>query len=77
MVLLRHGRNLAIIGTMATKPDRKLFTTLYLRETPRDVAQRLKAAAALKGKSLNKYVVEVLRDHVRELERKGVLPKGK
>ena len=51
-------------------------TILYLRGTPRDVARRLKAAAALEGKSLTEYVQELLENHVDELEKKGTLPKG-
>ncbi len=58
-------------------PDEPDSTVLYLRDTPRDVARKLKAAAALQGKSLTAYVKEVLKDHVAELERKGQLPRGK
>jgi predicted HicB family RNase H-like nuclease len=52
-------------------------TILYLRGTPREIARKLKAAAALQGKSLQEYAKEVLATHVDELERKGLLPKGK
>lgn len=58
------------------KPEKET-TILYLRETPREVAQKLKAAAALQGRSLTAYVQDVLREHVAELEQKGVLPKWK
>jgi len=38
---------------------------------------KLKAAAALSGgQSIQEYVVQLLLDHVAELERKGQLPKG-
>ena len=52
-------------------------TVLYLRGTPRDLARKIKAAAALQGKSLTAYVLEILQGHVTELEKKGILPKGK
>ena len=52
-------------------------TILYLRGTPREVARKLKAAAALQGTSLTEYVQELLKSHVEDLERKGLLPKGK
>ena len=52
-------------------------TILYLRGTPRELARKLKAAAALQGKSLTAYVQQVLDSHVEELEKKGLLPKGK
>jgi predicted HicB family RNase H-like nuclease len=50
---------------------------LYIRQAPRELAQKLKAAAALQGKSLQSYLLEMLQNHVSELERKGMLPKGK
>ena len=59
------------------KSDKDDSTILYLRGTPRDVARKLKAAAALQGKSLTEYVQDLLESHVEELERKGMLPKGK
>lgn len=60
------------------RPDKEAdLTVLYVRGTPRDLARKLRAAAALAGKGLPGYVLEVLQDHVTELERKGLLPKAK
>lgn len=60
------------------KPKKETDTTiLYLRGTSRHVARKLKAAAALQGKSLTGYVQDLLEAHVEDLERKGILPKGK
>jgi hypothetical protein len=50
---------------------------LYIRNVPPDLANKLKAAAALNGQSLQQYLVLLLRDHVTDLERNGLLPKGK
>jgi hypothetical protein len=51
---------------------------VYLRNVPPDLVNKLKAAAALSGgQSIQKYVVQLLLEHVAELERKGQLPKGK
>jgi hypothetical protein len=62
-----------IIAHMAAKPK-----VLYLRNVPDDLLHKLKAAAALSGgQSIQKYVVQLLIDHVADLERKGQLPKGK
>ncbi len=58
-------------------PEEPDETILYLRRTPREVARKLKAAAALQGKSLSDYVKDLLAEHVKELEKKGLLPKGK
>ncbi len=56
------------------KPNCKV---LYLRDTPNEVARKLKAAAALHGESLTGYVQTLLAKHVADLEKKGKLPKGK
>ena len=54
---------------MATKPK-----VVYLRNVPSDLVNKLKAAAALSGgQSIQKYVVQLLLEHVAELERKGQL----
>jgi hypothetical protein len=66
--LLRYHRR-----PMATKPK-----VVYLRNVPADLVNKLKAAAALSGgHSIQKYVVQLLLEHVAELERKGQLPKGR
>ena len=58
---------------MATKPK-----VLYLRNVPDHLLHKLKAVAALSGgQSIQKYVVQLLVNHVADLERKGHLPKGK
>ncbi len=60
------------------KPKKQTEATiLYLRGTSREVARKLKAAAALEGKSLTAYIQELLDAHVEELERKGLVPKGR
>jgi plasmid stability protein len=50
---------------------------LYLRNVPTEVINKLKAAAALDGISLQVYAVRLLQAHVAELERRGFLPKNK
>lgn len=59
-----------------SKPSRDYL----LRGLPLDVADKLKVAASLHRTSMREYLLEVLEDHLKELERKGVtltLPKGK
>ena len=51
---------------------------IYLRDVPADLVNKLKAAGALSGgQSIQKYVIQLLLEHVAELERKGQLPKVK
>ena len=58
---------------MAPKPK-----VVYLRNVPGVLVNKLKAAAALSGgQSIQTYVVQLLLEHVAELERKGQLPKGR
>ena len=58
---------------MASRPK-----VVYLRNVPADLVNKLKAVAALSGgQSIQTYVVQLLLEHVAELERKGQLPKGK
>ena len=58
------------------KPDDD-SAVLFVRGMPRDLLAKLKGAAALQQKTLGEYIQEMCEGHVRELERKGVLPKGK
>jgi predicted HicB family RNase H-like nuclease len=57
-----------------TKEER---TVLNLRGMPKDLIAKLKAAAALEHLSLKNYVAALLQHHVADLEKKGLLPKGK
>ena len=50
---------------------------LFVRGMPRDLLAKLKAAAALQQKTLGEYIKELCEGHVQELERKGILPKGR
>ena len=59
---------------MAPRKDTKI---LYLRDAPDALLRKLKAAAALDGTSMQKYVMQVLQAHVADLERKGHLPKSR
>ncbi len=47
------------------------------RNVPREVMRHAKIVAAVEGTSVKQLLIELLRAHVQELERKGILPKGK
>ena len=47
------------------------------REVPRDVIVKAKIEAALQGKSVKSLLIELVETHWQELEKKGMLPKGK
>jgi plasmid stability protein len=66
------------MGTLPPEmKKRDEFTVLNLRNMPKDLVAKLKAAAALQHKSLTAYVADLMQDHVQDLEKKGLLPKGK
>jgi hypothetical protein len=46
------------------------------RDIPRWLMRRAKAAAAIQGKSIRALVIELMEGHLKDLERKGILPKG-
>ena len=50
---------------------------LFVRGMPRDLLAKLKGAAALQQMTLGAYIQEMCEAHVQELEKKGLLPKGK
>ncbi len=47
------------------------------RDIPRDLMKRAKIAAAVEGKTIKAMVVEALEAKIQELEKEGLLPKGK
>jgi hypothetical protein len=51
--------------------------TWIIREVPRDLMRRAKAAAAFEGKSIKALMIELMETHLQDLERKGVMPKEK
>lgn len=47
------------------------------REVPRDTIVKAKIGAALQNKSVKVFLMDLVEAHWQELEKKGVLPKGK
>jgi hypothetical protein len=48
-----------------------------LRGIPRSLMRRVKMAAAHEGKTVKDLLMELAQARIEELERKGILPKGK
>jgi plasmid stability protein len=49
----------------------------FFKAIPRDTMQRVKVAAAIEGRSVKAMVLALLEQHLKEMEKKGLLPKGK
>jgi uncharacterized protein (DUF1778 family) len=62
---------------MAKTDEKKEGGMVTVREVPPDVQRKLKAAAALQGKTLQQYLLDLYQAHVTDLERRGIVPKGK
>jgi hypothetical protein len=52
-------------------------SVLFIRGVPRVMQAKLKAMAALNQQSLGQYVMDLFDKHLEDLEKKGMLPKGK
>ncbi len=50
---------------------------LNLRGIPKELLYRLKMAAAAEHRTVKDLLLELIRGKIEELERKGLLPKGK
>lgn len=64
---------------MAPKPkkEEKETAALNLRDIPIDQFYRIKMAAAAEHKSVRDLIMDLLDLKIQELEKKGLLPKGK
>ncbi len=47
------------------------------RDIPRPIMQKMKIAAAIEGKSLKQLLLDLSEAHLKEMEKKGLFPKGK
>jgi len=47
------------------------------RDIPRHIMQRMKIAAAVERKSLKQLLLDLSEAHLKELEKRGLMPKGK
>lgn len=47
------------------------------RDIPRNLMRRVKMAAAHEGKSVKQFLIELAEARIQELEKRGILPKGK
>jgi len=59
------------------KPQDEKAGSWVFRDIPRDLMHRMKVAAAVERKSVKQLLIDLSRIHLEELERKGLLPKGK
>ncbi len=51
--------------------------TLNIRDIPKDTIFKLKMAAAAEHRTVKGFILSLIEERIQELEKKGVLPKGK
>lgn len=51
--------------------------TWIVKDVPRDLMHRVKIAAAIQRKTVKQLLFDLAEGHLEDLERKGILPKGK
>ncbi len=57
------------------KPEKS--GTWIVKDVPRELMYRMKVAAAMQRKTVKQLLFDLAEAHLQELERKGILPKGK
>jgi len=62
---------------MTPKSSSEKAAHLNIREIPRETLYRLKMAAAVVPVTIKDLVLELIEKKIQELEKKGLLPKGK
>ena len=70
-----------VTGTLRRMPTKRDTAsqagTWIVKEVPRDLMHRMKVAAAVEKKTLKQLLFELAETHLAEMEKKGLLPKGK
>ena len=51
--------------------------TVNMRDIPRETLVKMKMAAALERRTLKGFLLALAEERIQELEKKGLLPKGK
>ncbi|MEO8048668.1 MAG: hypothetical protein ABI684_15390 [Nitrospirota bacterium] len=62
---------------MLSKTPQDDTTAIHIRGIPRDTFFRLKMAAATEQTTVRELLLKLIEDKIRDLEKKGLLPKGK
>ena len=66
-----------LFSAMSKKGQGEDAGSWVLRDIPRELMHKMKIAAAVQRKSVKQLLIELSQEHIQELEKKGMLPKGK
>ena len=62
---------------MPRPPRKTKLPGLNIRDIPEEIFYRMKMVAAVERKSVRTLVLELIERRIQELEKKGLLPKGR
>jgi hypothetical protein len=62
---------------MPRTPPAKDVGTINIRDVPKDLLYRVKLAAAVERRSVKGFLLALAEERIQDLEKKGLLPKGK
>jgi hypothetical protein len=66
-----------LLSAMPAKAPPNDTAAVHIRGIPRETFFRLKMAAAAEKKTVRELLLELIEDKIQELEKKGLLPRGK
>lgn len=75
--MLIHIIRSATVSTMVKSKEQDEVGVWNFRDVPRNAIVKAKIGAALEGLSVKAYFVKLVEENYLEMERKGILPKGK
>jgi len=76
-IVLLDTMPFATVPAMVKPKDQDEPGVWNFRKIPRDLIVKAKIEAALENKSVKALLMDLVKAHWQELERKGLLPKGK
>jgi hypothetical protein len=60
-----------------SKVEAEKTGTWIVKQVPQPLMRRVRMAALVQNKTVRQLLMELVLDHLSELERKGLVPKGK
>lgn len=76
-MVLKDVEVFARVPAMSKSKEPEEAGVWNFREVPRDAIVKAKIGAALEGLSVKAYIIKLVEAHWAEMEKKGILPKGK
>jgi hypothetical protein len=72
-----YRQSLLHSGTVTRKASTKDVGAINIRDVPKDLLHRVKLAAAVERRSVKGFLLALAEERIQDLEKKGLMPKGK